>query len=78
VSFNIPAAPFPEVLTTTRSGNAFSFTWKAAPGARYDIETAGHPAGPWTAITEVTAPTAIATYSAALSGTQKYFRARLK
>jgi N-acetylmuramoyl-L-alanine amidase len=78
VSFSIPAAPYPEIVATTRSGPDFTFTWKAAPGAKYDIETAIHPAGPWTVVTEITAATAIGSYSAVIAGTQKFYRARLK
>jgi hypothetical protein len=78
VSFSIPAAPYPEVVATAQSGPNFTFTWKAAPGAKYDIETAIHPAGPWTVVTEITAATATGSYSTVIVGTQKYYRARLK
>jgi hypothetical protein len=77
-TFNVAAAPFPEIVATTRTGNNFTFSWKAAPAAKYDIETAIHPAGPWTVVTEITAATAIGSYSAVIAGAQKYYRARLK
>ena len=77
-SFSIVVAPFPEVVAVARNANLFVFTWKAAPGARYDIETASAPGGPWTVVTEVTAASSTATYSGATSGTAQFFRARLK
>jgi len=78
VTFEVAAAPFPEVIATTRNGSNFTFSWKAAPGAKYDIETALTPGGPWQVITQVTAPTATGSYMGAISGQQRYFRARLK
>ncbi len=78
VAFNVAAAPIPEAIATTRNGTNFTFTWKAAPGAKYDIETATAPAGPWTFVTEVTAASAQGTFTMTLTGAQKYFRAKLK
>ncbi len=77
-SFSIVVIPPPEVVAVARNASLFSFTWKAAPGARYDIETAPAPGGPWTVVNEVTATTNTATWSGAMSGTQQFFRARLK
>jgi hypothetical protein len=78
VAFNVAAAPFPEILGTSRNGSNFTFSWSAAPNAKYDIETAARPGGPWTVLTEVTAATGTATHTSALNGDQRYFRARLK
>ena len=78
VTFNVAAAPFPEVIATTRNGGTFTFSWKAAPGAKYDIETATHPGGPWTFLAEVTASTAVASHTRALDLSHRYFRAKLK
>ena len=77
-SFFIVVVPFPEVVSVTRNASVFAFSWKAAPGARYDIETAPAPGGPWTVVTEVTAAANTATYSGAMSGSAEFFRARLK
>jgi hypothetical protein len=78
VTFTAAAAPWPDIVGVQRSGNDFSFSWKAAPTARYDIQTAPAPNGPWTTLTEVTATSGTAAYAAPLSGTQRFYRARLK
>ncbi len=77
-SFPIVVVPFPEITAVARNASLFIFTWKAAPGARYDIETAPAPGGPWTIVTEVIAASSTATWSGAISGTAQFFRARLK
>jgi N-acetylmuramoyl-L-alanine amidase len=78
LSFNVAAAPFPDIISTARAGSNFTFSWKAAPGAKYDIETASMPGGPWTILTEVTASSSVASHQSIINASQKYFRARLK
>jgi hypothetical protein len=77
-SFTVAAAPFPELLATTRTGGNFTFSWKAAPGAKYDVESAPAVTGPWGFVTEVTAAGASAAHSVPIGGGQQYYRARLK
>lgn len=77
-TFNVVAVPIPRVLGVARNGAQLVFSWKSAPGARYDIESATDLAGPWTILGEVTATTSSASYSATISGEQRFYRARLK
>ena len=77
-SFSVVVVPVPEVVSITRNASTFTFAWKAAPGARYDIENAPAPGGPWTVVAEVTAASSTATWSGATIGVAQYFRARLK
>ena len=77
-SFTVVVVPVPEVVSVSRNGGVFAFSWKAAPGARYDIETAPAPGGPWTVVGEVIAAANTATFSGPMSGSAQFFRARLK
>ena len=77
-SFSVLVIPYPEIISLARNGLLFVFTWKAAPGARYDIETAPALDGEWTVVGEVTASSSTASHSAAMSGSEQYYRARLK
>ena len=77
-SFSVVVVPYPEIISLARNGSLFVFTWKAAPGARYDIESASAADGPWTVVVEVAASSSTASHSAAMSGSEQYYRARLK
>lgn len=77
-SFNVVAVPVPRILGVARNGTELTFSWKAAPSARYDIENAVDVGGPWTVVDEVTATTSSASYAATISGSQRFYRARLK
>jgi hypothetical protein len=78
LTFTVAAAPWPDIVSVQRSGSDFSFSWKAAPTARYDIQTAPAPDGPWTTQAEVTAAAGTAGFATPLSGPQRFYRARLK
>jgi hypothetical protein len=77
-SFTAIAAPVPELLGVSTGGAQLVFSWKAAAGAKYDIETALQPDGPWSFVMEYTATSQVATHSVPISGPQRFYRARLK
>ena len=77
-TFTAVAAPPPEVVSINRPAGSIPFSWKAAPGAAYDIESAALPGGPWLVLKEVTATAAIASWSGAATGSRRFYRARLK
>ena len=77
-SFSVVVIPQPVVVAVASDATTFTFTWKAAPGARYDIESAPAPGGPWTVLGEVTSASSTATTTVAMAGTTQFYRARLK
>ena len=77
-SFTVAAAPVPEFISITLAGAGIGLTWKAAPAAAYDVESADSPAGPWSLLTEVTATSATASWSGTATGLRRFYRARLK
>jgi hypothetical protein len=78
ISFAVRATPLPRVTAVARTGNQFSFTWTAAPGALYDIESSPTLSSPWTVIAQTAASGTTASYTGNSTATLLFYRARLR
>jgi hypothetical protein len=77
--FTVTVVPQPEFISVARPGGDVALTWKAAPDAVYEVQTATALAGPWSVLTEVTADAATASWSgAAPAGHRRFYRVKLK
>lgn len=75
---SVSATPVPEIVSVQRLPAGISLSWKAAPGAVYDIEAADAVGGPWSVTASVTAGAATASWSGPVGGDRRFFRVRLK
>ena len=75
-SVDVVVVPPPRIVSAAADGAFVTMTWTAAAGARYRVETAGAPEGPWSTLTEVTASGPQHSLSAARSGARRFWRVR--
>ncbi|MBP7950970.1 MAG: N-acetylmuramoyl-L-alanine amidase [Verrucomicrobiales bacterium] len=75
-TISVTAVPRPEIIAVSRNGNSLTFSWRAAASARYDVESAPSPAGPWTRLTTVTSAGPMAASTVTATQPRQFFRAK--